>query len=72
MSQLANLGVLCRRAKVGGFARPVVKRGMRGAVVGGRGMASASAVKEDDGKLPLKEIRVLDMTRVLAGVYILP
>lgn len=49
-----------------------MKKGMRTAVVGGRGMARASAVKEDDGKLPLKGIRVLDMTRVLAGVYILP
>lgn len=40
-------------------------------VVGGRrGMASAKAVEEDDGKLPLKGVRVLDMTRVLAGVCI--
>lgn len=31
-------------------------------------MASATAAAEDDGKLPLKGVRVLDMTRVLAGV----
>lgn len=33
-------------------------------------MASAKAVEGDDGKLPLKGVRVLDMTRVLAGVCI--
>ena len=38
-----------------------------------RGLASAPAKEEkDDGKLPLKGIRVLDMTRVLAGVCIFP
>lgn len=41
--------------------------GVRGGA--GRGMSSALATEEmDDGKLPLKGLRVLDMTRVLAGV----
>lgn len=67
MFQFSNLGVVCRRAAVvGRGARPMPR--MERMVVGGRrGMASAP---EDDGKLPLKGIRVLDMTRVLAGVCI--
>ena len=66
MSQFANLGVLCRRAGVG-----MGGMGMRTAVGGRRGMASAKPLQDDDGALPLKGIRVLDMTRVLAGVRIL-
>lgn len=67
MSQFANLGVVCRRAAVvGRGARPVTRMG-RTLVGGRRGMASAPV---DDGKLPLKGIRVLDMTRVLAGVCV--
>ena len=67
MSQFANLGVLCCRAA----ARPVVvRRGMvRSVVSARRGMATATPAAEEDGKLPLKGVRVLDMTRVLAGVY---
>jgi hypothetical protein len=73
MSQFANLGVLCRRAAVGESVRPLVRgRGLRMVVGGRRGMASAKAVEGDDGKLPLKGVRVLDMTRVLAGVCIPP
>lgn len=71
MSQFANLGVLCRRAAVGGSVRPLVRgSGLRMVVGGRRGLASAKAVEVDDGKLPLKGVRVLDMTRVLAGVCI--
>jgi hypothetical protein len=59
MSQLASLGVLCRR---NAFAAASKSR-MRS--VARRTLATAAA---DDGALPLKGIRVLDMTRVLAGV----
>jgi hypothetical protein len=62
MSQLASLGAVCRRNV---FAAASKSR-IRSACASRRTLATAAAT--DDGALPLKGIRVLDMTRVLAGV----
>jgi len=64
MSQLASLGVVCRR---NAFAAASKSR-IRSACASRRTLATTAAAAADDGALPLKGIRVLDMTRVLAGV----
>jgi hypothetical protein len=59
MVQLAPARVFCMRNAL------AVSRSIFQVAPRRRGLASAAV---DDGLLPLKGIRVLDMTRVLAGV----
>jgi hypothetical protein len=82
--RFVNLAGVARRVAFAGLTRPGaqvagarVRRAAAGGMVVGRGLASAPAAtkgvgEEDDGKLPLEGIRVLDMTRVLAGVCRVP
>lgn len=50
------------------LVRPVISRRWHSMAGHGGGSGSGSGGGGEDGKLPLKGIKVLDMTRVLAGV----